>query len=125
MRLDRPAPALRNPARSCASRHLGQRRGGGVRRPRRAIRAPRPYHRCARAGRCARQQALRPESHGCGAGNHRGQPTAFRGSAHRYWDTMGLVIASIHEKRDEFRRMLQAPERERHAFRTPRPLPGE
>ena len=38
---------------------------------------------------------------------------------------MGLVIASIHEKRDEFRRMLQAPERERHAFRTPRPLPGE
>jgi monovalent cation:H+ antiporter-2, CPA2 family len=33
---------------------------------------------------------------------------------------MGLVIASIHEKRDEFRRMLQAPERERHAFRTPR-----
>jgi monovalent cation:H+ antiporter-2, CPA2 family len=43
----------------------------------------------ARAGRCARQQALRPESHGCGAGNHRGQPTAFRGSAHRYWDTDG------------------------------------
>jgi len=38
---------------------------------------------------------------------------------------MGLVIASIHEKRAEFRRMLQAPERERHAFRTPRPLPGE
>jgi monovalent cation:H+ antiporter-2, CPA2 family len=38
---------------------------------------------------------------------------------------MGLVIASIHEKRDEFRRMLQAPERERHAFRTSRPLPGE
>jgi len=38
---------------------------------------------------------------------------------------MGPVIASIHEKRDEFRRMLQAPERERHAFRTPRPLPGE
>jgi CPA2 family monovalent cation:H+ antiporter-2 len=36
---------------------------------------------------------------------------------------MGLVIASIHEKRDEFRRMLQAPERERHAVRTPRPLP--
>jgi CPA2 family monovalent cation:H+ antiporter-2 len=38
---------------------------------------------------------------------------------------MGLVIASIHEKRDEFRRMLQAPERERHAFRTRRPLSGE
>ena len=37
---------------------------------------------------------------------------------------MGLVIASIHEKRDEFRRMLQAPERHRHAVRTPRPLPG-
>jgi monovalent cation:H+ antiporter-2, CPA2 family len=36
---------------------------------------------------------------------------------------MGLVIASIHEKRDEFRRMLQAPERERHAVRTSRPLP--
>jgi monovalent cation:H+ antiporter-2, CPA2 family len=36
---------------------------------------------------------------------------------------MGLVIASIHEKRDEFRRMLQAPERERHAVRTPRALP--
>jgi len=86
---DRPAPALRNPARSCAGRHLGQRRGGRVRRPRRAIRAPRPHHRCARAGRCARQQALRPESHGCGAGNHRGQPAAFRGSAHRYWDTDG------------------------------------
>jgi monovalent cation:H+ antiporter-2, CPA2 family len=33
---------------------------------------------------------------------------------------MGLVIASIHEKRDKFRRMLQAPERERHAFRTPK-----
>jgi CPA2 family monovalent cation:H+ antiporter-2 len=37
---------------------------------------------------------------------------------------MGLVIASIHEKREEFRRMLQAPERARHAFRTPRTLPG-
>jgi monovalent cation:H+ antiporter-2, CPA2 family len=36
---------------------------------------------------------------------------------------MGLVIASIHKKRDEFRRMLQASERERHAVRTPRPLP--
>jgi monovalent cation:H+ antiporter-2, CPA2 family len=36
---------------------------------------------------------------------------------------MGVVIASIHEKRDEFRRMLQAPERERHAIRTPRPVP--
>ena len=36
---------------------------------------------------------------------------------------MGQVIASIHEKRDEFRRLLQAPERERHAVRTPRPLP--
>jgi CPA2 family monovalent cation:H+ antiporter-2 len=35
---------------------------------------------------------------------------------------MGLVIASIHEKRDEFRHMLQAPERERHAVRTPRPV---
>lgn len=33
----------------------------------------------------------------------------------------GPVIASIHEKRDEFRRMLQAPERERHAVRRPRP----
>jgi len=36
---------------------------------------------------------------------------------------MGLVIASIHEKRDEFRRMLQGPqdsERERHAVRAPR-----
>jgi CPA2 family monovalent cation:H+ antiporter-2 len=30
---------------------------------------------------------------------------------------MGLVIASIHEKRDEFRAMLQAPERERRAIR--------
>jgi monovalent cation:H+ antiporter-2, CPA2 family len=36
---------------------------------------------------------------------------------------MGLVIASIHKKRDELRRMLQASERERHAVRTPRPLP--
>jgi CPA2 family monovalent cation:H+ antiporter-2 len=36
---------------------------------------------------------------------------------------MGLVIASIHEKRDEFRHMLQAPERKRHAVRTPRPQP--
>jgi K+:H+ antiporter len=36
---------------------------------------------------------------------------------------MGLVIASIHEKRDEFRHMLQAPERKRHAVRTPRPPP--
>ena len=36
---------------------------------------------------------------------------------------MGPVIASIHEKRDEFRHMLQAPERERHAVRTPRPVP--
>jgi hypothetical protein len=34
---------------------------------------------------------------------------------------MGLVIASIHEKRDEFRHMLQAPERQRHAVRTPHP----
>lgn len=30
---------------------------------------------------------------------------------------MGLVIASIHEKRDEFRRMLQAPGKERRAIR--------
>jgi monovalent cation:H+ antiporter-2, CPA2 family len=40
---------------------------------------------------------------------------------------MGLVIASIHEKRDEFRRILQAPEgseRTRHAVRPPRPLQG-
>jgi CPA2 family monovalent cation:H+ antiporter-2 len=37
---------------------------------------------------------------------------------------MGLVIASIHEKRDEFRRILQAPERDRHAVRTPRSPPG-
>jgi CPA2 family monovalent cation:H+ antiporter-2 len=35
---------------------------------------------------------------------------------------MGLVIASIHEKRDEFRRLLQGPQdstRERHAVRAP------
>jgi CPA2 family monovalent cation:H+ antiporter-2 len=35
---------------------------------------------------------------------------------------MGSVIASIHEKRDEFRRMLQGPhdsEHERHAVRAP------
>jgi CPA2 family monovalent cation:H+ antiporter-2 len=37
---------------------------------------------------------------------------------------MGPVIASIHEKRDEFRRMLQAPERERHAVRTLRVTSG-
>jgi K+:H+ antiporter len=37
---------------------------------------------------------------------------------------MGLVIASIHERRDEFRRMLQAPERERHAVRARRQVPG-
>jgi CPA2 family monovalent cation:H+ antiporter-2 len=37
---------------------------------------------------------------------------------------MGLVIASVHEKRDEFRRILQAPEREGHAIRTPRQPAG-
>jgi K+:H+ antiporter len=37
---------------------------------------------------------------------------------------MGLVIASIHERRDEFRRMLQAPERERHAVQARRQVPG-
>jgi CPA2 family monovalent cation:H+ antiporter-2 len=35
---------------------------------------------------------------------------------------MGLVIASIHEKRDEFRVILQGQQRERHAVRHPSPL---
>jgi CPA2 family monovalent cation:H+ antiporter-2 len=38
---------------------------------------------------------------------------------------MGAVIVSIHEKRDEFRLMLQSgqsPQHERHAIRTPRPF---
>ncbi|MCY1558069.1 hypothetical protein D9M68_949730 [compost metagenome] len=39
---------------------------------------------------------------------------------------MGVVIASIHEKRDEFRKMLQptdGSDRERHAIRAPQAKP--
>jgi monovalent cation:H+ antiporter-2, CPA2 family len=37
---------------------------------------------------------------------------------------VGTVIASIHEKRDEFRRILQGSERERHAVRPSNSLKG-
>ena len=41
------------------------------------------------------------------AGNNRGEPAAFRGDAGRSRRADRPVIASIHEKRDEFREQLQ------------------
>ena len=69
-----------------------------------------------RARRRSRPRALRSRRHGRGARDDRGEFAASEAALVDIGVPMGLVIASIHEKRDEFRKILAAagaPERPR------------